>query len=468
MTKFTRKKESEINKEAVWKDDAFGTLESYATFLTNALVADSGNFVLNVNGAWGSGKTFFVNRWAEQLRQAGHPVVEFNAWENDNEADPLTSLLAECLSSLESLLPKRSALVKNLKQKGGRIALSLGNIATQAALRKVLDDDGAKELKDLFSKETEQELIQLGGSLVQEQMKKKLERSAFTDELKTLVAKLKKEQEAPIFIFIDELDRCRPTFAIELLERVKHLFHVDGIKFVISTDSTQLVHSIGGVYGVGFDGATYLQRFFDESFTLPEPSYVKFAKLLFAPLRESIENLDDLWVAHESPEETFSTFAKCIQLSLRQQKLAFQRLLAISANCAATEERAFHFLYACFLVFLKLKNDERYSALIKPTDEHKSLTIRLSGTNLLNDILGQYSFPQHYSKYLTTYIKFAEGDHDNAMKIINSGSRDGHRIHRNRTLEERVNYRIERDCLHNFSSFKRYPALIELTAFIEP
>ena len=80
----------------------------------------------------------------------------------------------------------------------------------------------------------------------------------------------------PMYVFIDELDRCRPTFAIELLEVIKHIFDIPKIIFVIATDTEQLQHSIKAVYGEGFDAEKYLMRFFNRSFSLPQPSQIEF------------------------------------------------------------------------------------------------------------------------------------------------------------------------------------------------
>jgi hypothetical protein len=90
------------------------------------------------------------------------------------------------------------------------------------------------------------------------------------------------EIEPPLFIVIDELDRCRPSYAITLLERVKHLFSVDGVVFVIGTDTDQLRHSIGSVYGAGFDGKGYLQRFFDRTYRFAKPDNRKYVEQLLA------------------------------------------------------------------------------------------------------------------------------------------------------------------------------------------
>lgn len=69
-------------------------------------------------------------------------------------------------------------------------------------------------------------------------------------------------------IFIDELDRCRPEFAIKVLEQTKNLFQQDNIVMVYSTDITQLAHSLQGVYGPKFEGRKNLERFYDKRLEL--------------------------------------------------------------------------------------------------------------------------------------------------------------------------------------------------------
>lgn len=69
-------------------------------------------------------------------------------------------------------------------------------------------------------------------------------------------------------IFIDELDRCRPEFAVKVLEQAKTLFQQDNIVVVYSTDISQLANSLEGVYGPNFDGVKYLERFYDKRIEL--------------------------------------------------------------------------------------------------------------------------------------------------------------------------------------------------------
>ena len=80
---------------------------------------------------------------------------------------------------------------------------------------------------------------------------------------------------SPLVFIIDELDRCRPTFAIELLERVKHIFDVPNIVFVFGINRDELTKSLVSVYGE-IEAGEYLRRFFDMEFILPERSPTRF------------------------------------------------------------------------------------------------------------------------------------------------------------------------------------------------
>ena len=76
----------------------------------------------------------------------------------------------------------------------------------------------------------------------------------------------------PLVVVIDELDRCRPTYAVELLETAKHLFSVDHVVFVLAINGRELSHSVRSLYGVEFDADLYLRRFFDAAVSLPDPN----------------------------------------------------------------------------------------------------------------------------------------------------------------------------------------------------
>ena len=83
----------------------------------------------------------------------------------------------------------------------------------------------------------------------------------FGDEVQTFMSDCIREKADKLVIFIDELDRCRPNFAVQLLERIKHYFCVENVIFVLSINSAELVNTVKTVYGQNFDGYRYLDRF---------------------------------------------------------------------------------------------------------------------------------------------------------------------------------------------------------------
>ncbi|MBP9101485.1 MAG: hypothetical protein KBF68_08970 [Nitrosomonas sp.] len=285
----------EINE---WSGDVLRR-KKYADFLTQYLVAKEGPFVININAPWGSGKTFFIEHWCEDLKKE-HPCVLFNAWENDFSNDPLLSVISHIKESLQSYLSvsdKEDEAIKSGLFSIGRLIKSVIPILAKAAASKAIGELGYKEISDLITEKDEESVTAIVGRVTEELVENnKAAKDAiknFQISLADLIEKLTCDQghlKKPLFIFIDELDRCRPLYAIELLERIKHLFGVPGIVFVIATDTEQLKHSINAIYGSGFDSTTYLRRFFDQSYTLSLPDYIEHAKLLFQEFDPDLVN----------------------------------------------------------------------------------------------------------------------------------------------------------------------------------
>ena len=138
-------------------------------------------------------------------------------------------------------------------------------------------------------------------------------------------------KDKPLVFFIDELDRCRPNYAIELLERIKHVFDVNGIVFVLALDKRQIGHSIRAVYGSGLDVDGYLRRFIDLEYTLPDPDHIAFPSLLADQFGIS-KSAKQIYAAGADSNLTvrlFAGFAKCFGLSLRAQQQSFAAMSII-------------------------------------------------------------------------------------------------------------------------------------------
>jgi len=248
-----------------------------AKFLTTYLDSDSELRVLNINSPWGTGKTFFLVNWREELQQT-RACVYFNAWENDYSGDPFISLSAALYDQLSTLLPattKAANHIQDFRKKASHAIVAVSPTLAKGLVKAVtrIDIDSLSETLEKL------ELDSVAEKAVEhliENNKKTAESVSQFKSVLTNMCVLASEKRAadsqttpaPVYIFIDELDRCRPTFAVELLERIKHFFDVQNCKFIVATDTQQLSCSVNAIYGESFDSRKYLKRFFDAEFTL--------------------------------------------------------------------------------------------------------------------------------------------------------------------------------------------------------
>ena len=250
----------------------------YAKFLTNYLsgYAES-SYVMNLNAEWGAGKTWFLKRW-QQTIQSHHPTAYIDAWQNDFSDDPLLTVISGVFDALEGLCvnAKATEYKKNALRKSGQFFKAFAKGVVQHQMDKHLGDSA-----DLIRNGVDA-VSDSAVTLVLQDHKQKLKLiEEFKEEIQSWLNLVSDESDhkKPMFVFIDELDRCRPTYAIELLETVKHLFDIPGLVFVIATNTDQLQHSIKAVYGQEFDAQRYLYRFFNRGFTLKKPDLLEFIQV---------------------------------------------------------------------------------------------------------------------------------------------------------------------------------------------
>ena len=173
--------------------------------------------------------------------------VYYDAWANDGDEDPVLSLVYEIINDVELdySLPKDGDCIK--------IASTVLDSFTGKNWTAVIDalrgEDPLAEIKKAKSIE---------------------------EEIKNFLDSLLYERGNRLVVFVDELDRCRPSFAVKLLERIKHYFANDRITFVFSINAEELQHTIRQHYGSGFDACRYLERFFDLRVSLPPADMAKF------------------------------------------------------------------------------------------------------------------------------------------------------------------------------------------------
>ena len=259
----------EVPENDPFKNDLLDRKEP-VEILTHLIGSLEGPVVLSVDAAWGNGKTTFLKIWAQYLRNQKFPIVDFNAWETDFSGDPFLALSERITNGLGSYSDE--SLKKKIDETK-KMATKVLRHAVPAIIR--VATAGIFDVSPMLEKEVGQTLASLAKDRLamyeeaQESVKK------FRVSLQAMAGALWKENR-PLVVMIDELDRCRPSYAVELLEVAKHLFSMDHIVFVLAINRSELAHSVKALYGSGFDAHGYLGRFFDIDFRLPEPNRNNF------------------------------------------------------------------------------------------------------------------------------------------------------------------------------------------------
>ena len=344
--------EPDVSPEEPWADDVLGR-EEIAARLTNLIRNQSVPFVISIDGYWGTGKTFLLRRWQKALEKEDFKAIYFNAWEDDFCDDPMVAILGQLSEYF------KEGQLKSLANKVLEIGLPLlkqnvlGFLENKTGITIELKEDkknGKDPLKSYrFQRATKDEL---------------------KNRLSEMSAKVREETGHPMVFIIDELDRCRPTFAIELLERVKHIFDVPNLVFVFGINREELCSSLQSVYGT-IDASIYLRRFFDMEFTLPEVDAANFGRHLMQKfgLATFFESLSGEGGAGRLPDEFQGLFNNSpeiwarLGLSLRDIDYCIRLIALITKNLEPS--RGIYPGLLGLLISLKFKNPNMYRQYIQ-------------------------------------------------------------------------------------------------------
>jgi hypothetical protein len=379
--------------DVIWEHDVLARRKD-ATYLQNYLASryqanpDEAGFVLAVNAEWGYGKSFMLERWKLDAEFQGYPAVYFDAWKNDFTPDPLLAFISELEEGLTKHF-KTIPIAKQQKEKALRIlakvlkpaatiiattALKHATGYTLEGLKGLFSEDSSNDDSNSLTEETaiaaREASAKIGAAIKSALEPHKTVKEAIKrlkENIGVLVEHLNTIQDVnlPILVFVDELDRCRPDYAIELLEGIKHLFGVPGVTFVVATNISQLSESIKAVYGSGFDGQRYLQRFFDLQFTLSQPDNASFSKLALEKIKNSIphdlhgiayglENEPTVHPSQGGPYETIdyvtfvlAAYADIFEIPLRD----INQIVTMLEACLITlKNERVHIFFLVFLV----------------------------------------------------------------------------------------------------------------------
>lgn len=279
-------------------NDTIGRNDDLFYFVRILSRLSSGSAVA-LNAAWGSGKTFFVKQ-AKMLIDIHNPnsdiateclnqeeiasikdvynkhnfgtekydmpkmaTVYYDAWKYDDTEDPLLSLLYCIMNRFGESVPEdKVAVIKKFAKQSISIFSSAVRYVTGINVQEIL------------------ETIKNFAEACEDTVKEQKSNESLEKRINSFLNDVVLDDEEKLIIFIDELDRCNPQYAVKLLERVKHYFNHPKVVFVISYNKAELQHSIKTLYGSEFSADKYLERFFDYEFGLSTVNVVKYMDIL--------------------------------------------------------------------------------------------------------------------------------------------------------------------------------------------
>lgn len=349
--------------------NAIGRNQYIATFLEMLdNVAD--NFTIFINGDWGTGKTFLVkqiytlltyynkyikdelNDYSTQLEQIlqrdyfkdlklekNFVPIYYNAWNNDSHIDPINSIIFNII--------KEHDILRDYQKESFNV---IDKITSVLDMANIWSNGGVKELVNTFKgKDIIPEITTM------ENLK---------ETLNILLDKLLVERGDKLVIFIDELDRCNPIYAIKLLERIKHFFDHENIVFIFSVNVNELTNTISNYYGQNFDSHRYLNKFYDISIDLPTINISSYMEYLGFERNSKYFNK----TVHEIIEYYNFTMRDCIRYY--QSLKIIEELARDCSNYGFSEDRGYNMIKMFILPMLmaiKIINLKGYIKIINGT-----------------------------------------------------------------------------------------------------
>jgi hypothetical protein len=275
--------------------------------------------VYSFTGDWGSGKTTFIKLWEQTLNPEDY--IHIDAFQSDYITEPFIMLIRHFYVYLKTKKKIDQQLLDNFTAKAKAIFVRSAKVAGKAGLNiiasKLLGNENAEKILSDFTEILFDELVLNGG-----------EEASLYEKLKEIVGKIAADLKLPLYIVIDELDRCRPSFALETLEKIKHIFQVKNFKFILVYNTYILESIIEKTYGIS-NGNRYLEKFIQKPIPFDNSkNFSNWFVLELEYLKERNMLLKTKLQRFENDARIFYELKKVYSISLRD----FQSLFATLAN----------------------------------------------------------------------------------------------------------------------------------------
>ncbi|MCG7490912.1 KAP family NTPase [Vibrio sp. Of14-4] len=355
--------------------------KNYGSQLTNFILNANENLVFALDSNWGAGKSTFIKMW-HSYNNTHSPrlkTIYFDAFENDYQHDPFLALASEVYDIFEE---EDEVNKQKFKDKASNVCKAFGRgliktgvkVATAGAIDGSTFDVAERELSTLVSD-------QMDSIIADKFESSKVDKKALK-EFRTYLKKIVEEQtdNNNLVFIIDELDRCRPDFALEILEKIKHLFSVPGLTFILVMNREQLQESVKSRYGNGINASLYLQKFINVWLSLPKSeSTNNHDSVTF--LNHAIEKLGSNLLHHnQTTIRMFSTLICRNSISFREieRMLTYIAVMENTQTSGSTWEANEQLVIAC-VCYLKVSDSMLLKRIlnksVSPTDVANSIKV---------------------------------------------------------------------------------------------
>lgn len=362
MKKYELELSDENIKETLEKDVL--SRNKKLVILAKILLNQKENIIISIDGNWGCGKTFFIKQFEYILKKIetfkdntifceedknvfkklsnDNLIVYYNAWENDDHDNPLESMM---FSILNEFPQQKSQLISFDEYR--KLIVSFFNDIVKAASMETIDLKHFSEMKSYED-------------MTKSVMTIEEKKSVFNKLIDNILTKNQR-----LILIIDELDRCKPSFAVKILETIKHFYFNHKITIIVATNNSELSHTIRNYYGNGFDGYGYLNKFYDAIISLDSHNLKKY-------LQNQLNFCNKTWMPHD-----FSyVILKHYNFSLREcnKFITIYNLLKNYIENESTFDKyknyIFNDLFLPLAVALKIKNIDLYQSFMNNKGEN--------------------------------------------------------------------------------------------------
>lgn len=416
-----------VSENEAFEQDILGRSD-FGQSLLNLVSQSSDELVISLDGKWGEGKTTFVKMWQGMLNQAEVPNIYIDAFANDYIDDAFIAVTSAIATYIEeNAVNPDDEKSKEFRKKAKHVGVQLLSLTAKAAIKAatlgVIKDSDIEELKDIQS-DVAKDLSTVVGDYVDERLashKQDVETfQSFKSLLSEMPSLLSPDGDKPFVIIIDELDRCKPTYAVELIEKVKHLFSVKNVVFVLVMYRKQLEEAVKCIYGENIDAHTYLQKFISIETTIPK----KISGRHDNDINQYNRRLFDLhsietWGDDQNLEDSLEVLAMHFNLSLRQLERVYTNLAVFYASSSKNQLRITPII--SFLAVIRVVDPLVYEALLhqKITYEELCQKTGLSEHEQEDENLRELQFLAMWLKFsLITNEQFEQLDENDRIKTF--------------------------------------------------